>query len=60
MQNGGAILEEEKTLKDYIARYQYNAKNEQINKFASLFNSDPSILAGGLKTWNIAKLLCRR
>lgn len=44
VQNGDAILEEEKTLKDYIARYQYNAKNEQINRFASLFGLDTTKL----------------
>lgn len=57
VQNGDAVLEEGKTLKDYITRYQYNAKNEQINKFALLFDLDPvklgKMMNAGLNDTNI-------
>lgn len=44
VQCGNVKLETGKTLKDYITLYQYNAKNDQIRKIATVFGLDESRL----------------
>lgn len=40
IQMGNIIVEENKTLRDYITEYQYEAKNDQIHRFADAFGID--------------------
>lgn len=44
VQRGNAKLEAGKTLKDYITLYQYNAKNDQIKKVATVLELDETRL----------------
>ena len=44
VQRGNAQLEAGKTLKDYITIYQYNAKNDQIKKVATVLGLDETRL----------------
>ena len=44
VQRGNAQLEAGKTLKDYITIYQYNAKNDQIRKVATVLGLDEARL----------------
>lgn len=44
VQSGNAKLEPGKTLKDYITLYQYNAKNDQIRKIATVLELDETRL----------------
>jgi len=44
VQRGNAQLEAGKTLKDYITIYQYNAKNDQIRKIATVLGLDEARL----------------
>lgn len=44
VQRGNAKLEAGKTLKDYITLYQYNAKNDQIKKVATVLGLDEARL----------------
>lgn len=44
VQRGNAQLEAGKTLKDYITIYQFNAKNDQIKKVATLLGLDEARL----------------
>lgn len=37
IQRGDVIIEEEKSFRDYITEYQYNAKNDEIHKVATIF-----------------------
>jgi type I restriction enzyme R subunit len=57
VQRGNAKLATGKTLKDYITLYQYNAKNDQIRKIATVLGLDESRLRGmidsGLTVKNI-------
>ena len=51
MQRGDVIVEEGKTLRDYITEYQFKAKNDQIHRFADTIGIDEDKLRGmmGLK-----------
>lgn len=40
--SGKLVLEEGKTLRDYITEYQHKAKNDQIHKFCSAIGADES------------------
>lgn len=40
IQRGDIEVEENKSLKDYIVEYQYNAKNDQIHRFANALGLD--------------------
>ena len=40
IERGNVVLEKGKTLRDYITEYQYNAKNDQIHRFADTFGID--------------------
>lgn len=40
IQRGDVIVEDGKTLRDYITEYQYKAKEDQIQKFALVFGLD--------------------
>lgn len=57
VQRGNAKLEAGKTLKDYITLYQYNAKNDQIRKIATVLGLDESrlreMMDSGLTAKNI-------
>ena len=51
VQRGDVIVEEGKTLRDYITEYQFKAKNDQIHRFADTIGIDEDKLRGmmGLK-----------
>ncbi|WP_026914612.1 type I restriction endonuclease subunit R [Christiangramia portivictoriae] len=57
VQRGSAKLEAGKTFKDYITRYQFNAKNDQIRKIATVLGLDESrlreMMDSGLNAKNI-------
>lgn len=40
IERGDVISEDGKTLRDYITEYQYHAKDDQIHRFASIFDLD--------------------
>ena len=40
VQSGEIDVQEDKTLRDYINEYKYNAKNDQTHKFAEVFGLD--------------------
>lgn len=44
VQRGEVVVEDGKTLRDYITEYQYNAKNDQIHSFAVAFGLDEDLL----------------
>lgn len=44
VQRGDVIIEESKSLRDYITEYQENAKNDQIRKFANALGVDENKL----------------
>lgn len=44
VQRGDVMIEEGKSLRDYITEYQENAKNDQIRKFANAIGIDESKL----------------
>lgn len=46
VQRGDVIVEEGKTLRDYITEYQYKAKNDQIHNFTIAFGLDEDLLRG--------------
>ncbi len=46
IQRGDVIVEDGKTLRDYITEYQYRAKNEQIHGFAAALGLDEDLLRG--------------
>ena len=51
VQRGDVVVEEGKTLRDYITEYQFKAKNDQIHRFADTIGIDEDKLRGmmGLK-----------
>ncbi|WP_419213450.1 type I restriction endonuclease subunit R [Maribacter sp. X9] len=57
VQRGNVKLEAGKTLQDYITLYQYNAKNDQIRKLATVLDLDEarlrSMMDAGLTAKNI-------
>src|SRR5690554_1732936 len=55
VQRGNAKLEPGKTLKDYITLYQFNAKNDQIRKIATVLGLDESRLRGMMDSGLTAK-----
>lgn len=44
VQRGEVVVEDGKTLRDYITEYQYKAKNDQIHGFAVAFGLDEDLL----------------
>lgn len=44
VQRGEVVVEDGKTLRDYITKYQYKAKNDQIHSFAVAFGLDEDLL----------------
>lgn len=44
VQSGEINVQEDKTLRDYINEYKYNAKNDQTHKFAEVFGLDENKL----------------
>lgn len=44
VQSGEIDVQEDKTLRDYINEYKYNAKNDQTHKFAEVFGLDENKL----------------
>lgn len=40
IERGDVVVEEGKTLRDYITEYQYRAKDDQIHRFATVFGLD--------------------
>lgn len=44
VQSGEVDVQEDKTLRDYINEYKYNAKNDQTHKFAEVFGLDENKL----------------
>lgn len=40
IERGDVIVEDGKTLRDYITEYQYRAKDDQIHRFSSVFGLD--------------------
>lgn len=44
VQRGEVVVEDGKTLRDYITEYQYKAKNDQIHSFAVAFGFDEDLL----------------
>lgn len=44
VQRGEVVVEDGKTLRDYITEYQYKAKNDQIHSFAVAFGLDEDFL----------------
>lgn len=44
VQRGEVVVEDGKTLRDYITEYQYKAKNDQIHSFAVAFELDEDLL----------------
>lgn len=44
VQRGEVVVEDGKTLRDYITEYQYKAKNDQIHSFAVAFGLDEDLL----------------
>ena len=44
VQRGAVVVEDGKTLRDYITEYQYKAKNDQIHSFAVAFGLDEDLL----------------
>lgn len=44
VQCGEVVVEDGKTLRDYITEYQYKAKNDQIHSFAVAFGLDEDLL----------------
>ena len=44
IQRGDAVIEDGKTLRDYIIEYQIGEKNEQIKRVAAIFGLDESLL----------------
>lgn len=44
VQRGEVVVEDGKTLRDYITEYQYKAKNDQIHSFAVAFGLDDDLL----------------
>ena len=46
VQRGDVIVEEGKTLRDYITEYQFKAKNDQIHRFADTIGIDEDKLRG--------------
>lgn len=44
VQRGEVVVEDGKTLRDYITEYQYKAKNDQIHSFAVAFGLDEELL----------------
>ncbi len=57
VQRGNAKLEPGKTLKDYITLYQYNAKNDQIRKIATVLGLDEERLRAMMDAGLTAKTL---
>ncbi|MRI00873.1 HsdR family type I site-specific deoxyribonuclease [Kriegella sp. EG-1] len=55
VQRGNVKLEAGKTLKDYITLYQYNAKNDQIRKIATVLGLDEARLRGMMDAGLTAK-----
>lgn len=46
VQRGDVVVEDGKTLRDYITEYQYRAKNNQIHSFAVALGLDEELLRG--------------
>lgn len=46
VQRGEVVVEDGKTLRDYITEYQYRAKNDQIHSFAVALGLDEELLRG--------------
>ena len=44
VQNGDVVVDEGKTLRDYITEYMTNAKNDQIHRFATAIGADETML----------------
>lgn len=44
IKRGDVIIEDDKTLRDYITEYKVNAKNDQIKRFADTFGIDEKLL----------------
>ena len=44
VQNGDVIVDEGKTLRDYITEYMTSAKNDQIHRFAEALGADETML----------------
>lgn len=44
VQRGDVVIEEGRSLRDYITEYQENAKNDQIRKFSNVVGVDESLL----------------
>jgi type I restriction enzyme R subunit len=57
VQSGNLIIEKGKTFREYITLYQYNAKNDQIKKMATMFGLDEiklrNMMESGLNETNI-------
>lgn len=49
MQNGDVIVDEGKTLRDYITEYMTRAKNDQIHRFAVALSVDETMLRSFMK-----------
>lgn len=49
VQNGDAIVDEGKTLRDYITEYMTRAKNDQIHRFAVALSVDETMLRSFMK-----------
>lgn len=49
VQRGEVVVEDGKTLRDYITEYQYKAKNDQIHSFAVAFGLDEDLLKNMMK-----------
>lgn len=46
VQNGDIVVDEGKTLRDYITEYMISAKNDQIHRFAVALGADETMLRG--------------
>lgn len=44
VQNGDVVVDEGKTLRDYITEYMTSAKNDQIHRFAAALGADETML----------------
>ena len=44
VQNGDTVVDEGKTLRDYITEYMASAKNDQIHRFAQALGADEAML----------------
>ncbi len=44
VQNGDVVVDEGKTLRDYITEYMTSAKNDQIHRFAEALGADETML----------------